>query len=221
MSAFVGGFGGAPGVRSGRAAAAREAVVMGVEARVDRRAALRLGVAAAIAAAAAGAAPQLARADGAVSGATRNRARNLYGSRVLDLTVAIEQLPSLVDSGDWVKVSNVVSSDKKKPGFLTSEKNAFDLFVSGGWAGYSPEQKALTGAKNIMFQMAAQLERAAKNKDKSAGKKAAERLVASFNEFKAVGEIMPNPFESEPGQKWSSDFAYSRKMGSSPYLNAP
>lgn len=59
---------------------------------------------------AAGAAP--AFADGAVSMATVQRARGIYGGRIADLTDAVEK-------GDTAAIM--------------AEKNAFALFVSGGY----------------------------------------------------------------------------------------
>eukprot|EP00183_Erythrolobus_madagascarensis_P006644 CAMPEP_0185843786 /NCGR_PEP_ID=MMETSP1354-20130828/192_1 /TAXON_ID=708628 /ORGANISM="Erythrolobus madagascarensis, Strain CCMP3276" /LENGTH=223 /DNA_ID=CAMNT_0028543345 /DNA_START=86 /DNA_END=757 /DNA_ORIENTATION=- len=221
MAAFVGnGLVRCGAVRSACSSGAVSRVVMmnGESGAVDRRTVLQVGVAAALAAAAAGV-PSIALADGAVSPATRVRARGIYGSRVMDLTTVVEQLPELVEAGEWTKALNVVSSDKKKPGFLVLEKNAFQLFLSGAYAGFRTEQAELTNARNIIFEMAAQVERAAKKEDKSTAKKAADRLVAAFSEFKAVGELVPNPFANEPGQEWSSDFAFNRKMNQSPYAN--
>lgn len=70
---------------------------------------------------AAGAAP--AFADGAVSMATVQRSRGIYGGRIADLGAAVEK-------GDTAAV--------------TAEKNAFALFVSGG---YKMSTKAVRRAR--------------------------------------------------------------------------
>lgn len=79
---------------------------------VDRRDVLSTVATAGVAAAFAGATP--AFADGAVSGATKNRARGIYGNRIAALRKA-------VDAGDF--------------GAVVAEKNAFILFNSGALKG--------------------------------------------------------------------------------------
>ncbi|KAH8070144.1 xanthine dehydrogenase [Aureococcus anophagefferens] len=92
--------------------------------------------------AAAVAAPQIASADGAVSAATVERSRGIYGGRIADLKDAVEK-------GDFAAV--------------LAEKNAFDLFNSGAYAQKSAITKAqkaiaVTETKNIMEAIASKRE---------------------------------------------------------------
>ena len=94
---------------------------------MDRRAAISaFGVAAATAAV-----PMAAFADGAVSSATINRARGIYGDR-------IASLKSAVAAGDFAAVA--------------AEKNAFILFNSGAYPGAKSKAKkaaAIAGTNDI------------------------------------------------------------------------
>eukprot|EP00186_Timspurckia_oligopyrenoides_P003540 CAMPEP_0182448012 /NCGR_PEP_ID=MMETSP1172-20130603/22680_1 /TAXON_ID=708627 /ORGANISM="Timspurckia oligopyrenoides, Strain CCMP3278" /LENGTH=213 /DNA_ID=CAMNT_0024644703 /DNA_START=152 /DNA_END=790 /DNA_ORIENTATION=+ len=210
-SAFVGV---TSGGLCGSAKVQRSAVCLKMSAapsgEMDRRSVLLLGTA--MASLAFVGAPGNALADGAVSDATRKRARVIYGARVMDLTPEIEKLPELAEKGSWVQILNMVSSDKKKPGSLVGMKNSFILFTSGAYAGFKQSQVELTNAQNILFDAVSKLENAAKSKNTKVAQLAANEIVKSFNEYKAVGELKPNPFAGEPGQVWSSDFAATRKM---------
>eukprot|EP00612_Vaucheria_litorea_P005323 CAMPEP_0171461606 /NCGR_PEP_ID=MMETSP0945-20130129/5984_1 /TAXON_ID=109269 /ORGANISM="Vaucheria litorea, Strain CCMP2940" /LENGTH=129 /DNA_ID=CAMNT_0011987981 /DNA_START=295 /DNA_END=684 /DNA_ORIENTATION=+ len=73
--------------------------------------------------------PQISLADGSVSIATIQRARGIYGSRVLNLSDA-------VDKADFSTVA--------------SDKTAFTLLVSGGFSSKS-EKKAAAELKKEIF----------------------------------------------------------------------
>lgn len=117
---------------------------------MDRRSAFSAvtGAAAVVAAA-----PQLAFADGAVSAATVQKARAVYGSRIYDLK-------SAVDSGNFDAVAG--------------EKNAFILFNSGAYptAKSKAEKKAAIEGTNAIFA-------AVKSGDKAALKSAYSSYIAA------------------------------------------
>jgi len=108
--------------------------------------------------------PQLALADGAVSAATKERSRAVYGNR-------IAQLKSAVDKGDF--------------GAVAEEKNAFVLFNSGAYPAAKDKSKkseAIQGT-NAIFA-------AIKNKDSAALKSAYKNYIAS-NEIKELPKVDP------------------------------
>lgn len=118
---------------------------------MDRRAAFG----AIAGAAAVVAAPQFASADGAVSAATVQKARQVYGNRIYNLK-------SAVDSGNFDAI--------------IGEKNAFILFNSGAYptAKDKSAKKAAIAATNAIFA-------AVKSGDKGALKSAYATYVASNN----------------------------------------
>lgn len=123
---------------------------------MDRRAAMgQFGVAAAVVAGF----PALASADGAVSTATVNRARGIYGGRVAALEAAVKK-------GDFAAVAG--------------EKNAFILFNSGAYPGIKNKGKksAAISSTNAIFA-------AIKGKD-AAGLKTAYASYVSANGIKAT-----------------------------------
>ena len=95
--------------------------------------------------------PAIASADGAVSTASIQRARAVYGDRIL-------ALKSAVDSGDFAAVAD--------------EKNAFILFNSGAYANNKGKKAAAIGATNEIFA-------AIRNKDAAALKSSFSAYVAS------------------------------------------
>ena len=80
----------------------------------------------------AGATP--AFADGAVSDATRSRAKGIYGGRIANLGGAVER-------GDL--------------GAIATEKNAFILFNSGAYSGPGEARKAVGCAQKANFLLVA------------------------------------------------------------------
>ena len=136
---------------------------------MDRRAAFR-----SIAAGAATfvAAPQLALADGAVTGQTVQRAKTVYGSRILGLK-------SAVDKGDF--------------GAVADEKNAFVLYNSGAY----PSSKDKAAKKNAIKQTNA-IFAAIKAGDKGALKSAYNDFVAS-NELFDIPTVDPNKGQGYSG----------------------
>ena len=94
---------------------------------MDRRAAF--GQIAAAGAVLAGV-PAIASADGAVSAATKTRARGIYGSR-------IAALASAVAKGDFDAIA--------------AEKNAFILFNSGAYAKDNKKLRAAISGTNAIF----------------------------------------------------------------------
>ena len=74
--------------------------------------------------------PAIASADGSVSTATIQRARSVYGDRIVALKSAVE-------SGDFAAVAD--------------EKNAFILFNSGAYANNKSKKSAAIGATNEIF----------------------------------------------------------------------
>ena len=117
---------------------------------VDRRAAFgQIATAAAVVALVPGA----AQADGAVSSATKTKAKVIYGARIADLK-------SAVASGDFDAIA--------------AEKNAFILFNSGAYPtakDKASKAKAIEGT-NAIFS-------AIRSKDKGALKSAYDSYVAS------------------------------------------
>jgi hypothetical protein len=94
---------------------------------MDRRAAF--GQIAAAGAVVAGL-PSIASADGAVSVATKTRARGIYGSRIADLASAVAK-------GDFDAVA--------------AEKNAFILFNSGAYAKDNAKLRSAISGTNAIF----------------------------------------------------------------------
>ena len=74
--------------------------------------------------------PSIAAADGAVSAATKSRARGIYGDR-------IAALASAVAKGDFDAIA--------------AEKNAFILFNSGAYAKDKSKLKAAVSGTNAIF----------------------------------------------------------------------
>ena len=143
---------------------------------MDRRQALtQVGIAAAGLASI----PSIASADGAVSGATKARARGIYGDR-------IAALASAVSSGDFTAVAE--------------EKAAFVLFNSGAYPSAKDKSKkaAAIEGTNAIF-------RAIRAKDKAGLKSAYDSYVAS-NDISPLPEVSIDG--SQPGQGYSSDFDY-------------
>jgi Photosystem II Psb31 protein len=125
---------------------------------MDRRAAFG----AIAGAAAVVAAPQFASADGAVSAATINRSKSIYGEK-------ISALKSAVDSGNFDAV--------------VAEKNAFVLFNSGAYPRAKDKDlkaKAIAGT-NAIFS-------AVKAGDKAALKSAYNAYVSS-NNIKSIPQV--------------------------------
>jgi Photosystem II Psb31 protein len=106
-------------------------------------------------------APQLAFADGAVSAASRLKARTVYGNRIYDLKAA-------VDAGNFDAVA--------------AEKSAFILFNSGAYA------KDKTGAKQAAIEGTNAIFAAIKAGDKAALKSAYSKYVAS-NEITGLPKV--------------------------------
>ena len=108
--------------------------------------------------------PQLALADGAVSGATKERAKAVYGNR-------IAQLKAAVDKGDF--------------GAVADEKNAFVLYNSGAYpmAKDKSKKSEAINETNAIFA-------AIKNKDSAALKAAYKQYVAS-NDIKEFPKVDP------------------------------
>jgi Photosystem II Psb31 protein len=129
---------------------------------MDRRAAF--GAFAGAAAVVAGV-PQIASADGAVSGASILKARQIYGGRILELK-------SAVDSGNFDAI--------------TSEKTAFVLFNSGAYptAKDKASKKAAIAGTNAIFA-------AAKAGDKAALASAYKSYVAA-NDIKGLPTVSKN-----------------------------
>ena len=124
---------------------------------MDRRAAVG-----AIAAAGLVAVPTMASADGAISSATKQRAKFTYGGR-------IGALKSAVDKGDFAAVA--------------AEKNAFVLFNSGAYPSLKDKSKkseAIAGTNAIFAAIRA--------KDAAALKKAYASYVAA-NDIKEPATI--------------------------------
>lgn len=124
---------------------------------MDRRAAFTTIAGAAVVTVA----PQLAFADGAVSAASRLKARTVYGNRIYDLKTA-------VDAGNFDAVA--------------AEKSAFVLFNSGAYA------KDKTGAKQAAIEGTNAIFAAIKAGDKAALKTAYSKYVAS-NEITPLPKV--------------------------------
>eukprot|EP00184_Porphyridium_aerugineum_P007148 CAMPEP_0184699620 /NCGR_PEP_ID=MMETSP0313-20130426/5832_1 /TAXON_ID=2792 /ORGANISM="Porphyridium aerugineum, Strain SAG 1380-2" /LENGTH=205 /DNA_ID=CAMNT_0027158739 /DNA_START=97 /DNA_END=714 /DNA_ORIENTATION=+ len=173
-------------------------VVMSAEPvdNVSRRAFLFTTLATVSAAVAANqAAPALA--DGAVSAATKNRARTLYGKRILALSPIIETLPALVNKQEWILVDDVVKLPTNKnpeAGVLIREKNAFSLFISGAFGDNKDIANDLKSLEATIFDKSKAIEDAVYARNKADASKAVAELVAAFEEFKRLGNIKENPF---------------------------
>jgi len=132
---------------------------------MDRRAAFGQIAGAAAVVAAAGV-PAMASADGAVSAATRTKAKAIYGNR-------IAMLKDAVNKGDFASI--------------VEEKNAFILFNSGVYP--SPKEKA---NKKAAIEQVNAIFSAIRKGDKAAVKTAYDSYVKtqgikSFDEMKASG----------------------------------
>jgi Photosystem II Psb31 protein len=130
---------------------------MSTSLNMDRRTAFNSIAAAAVVTAV----PQFAFADGAVSTATRQRARSVYGTRIYDLKKA-------VDDGNFDAI--------------VAEKSAFILFNSGAYA------KDKTGAKQAAIESTNAIFAAIKARDKAALKSAYSKYLA-INEINALPAV--------------------------------
>eukprot|EP00814_Leptocylindrus_danicus_P014383 CAMPEP_0116048076 /NCGR_PEP_ID=MMETSP0321-20121206/29337_1 /TAXON_ID=163516 /ORGANISM="Leptocylindrus danicus var. danicus, Strain B650" /LENGTH=186 /DNA_ID=CAMNT_0003530209 /DNA_START=1028 /DNA_END=1588 /DNA_ORIENTATION=+ len=142
---------------------------------MDRRTAFAAASAAAVTAAM----PMAAMADGAVSAATVNRARGIYGDR-------IAALKSAVAAGDFKAVA--------------AEKNAFILFNSGAYPGAKNKDKknsAITGT-NAIFA-------AIRSGDKSALASAYDDYMKT-NGISALPDVSTDG--KSPGQGYSCDYDF-------------
>ena len=139
---------------------------------MDRRSAFAAASVAAVTAAM----PMAAMADGAVSAATKNRARGIYGNR-------IAALKSAVAAGDF--------------GAVAAEKNAFILFNSGAYSGINNKDKlntAVAGTNKIFG--------AIRSKDKT-GLSAAYDEYMKTNDISALPVV--DTGGKNPGQGYSCD----------------
>ncbi|KAA8497242.1 hypothetical protein FVE85_0971 [Porphyridium purpureum] len=184
------------------------------DAALSRRAVLGLAGSAAAALALAAAPISPALADGAVSSATKYRARNLYGSRIFDAAPMIEKLVAAVNAKNWDTVESIVG----KKGPLEDLKNSFTLFATGAYPTDKLVQTDLIGNTAVIYEMAGILRKAADQQDQKKALKAVNELVKSYKEYLAAGELKENPFADAPGQAWSGDFSPLRKTGKSPYI---
>lgn len=137
---------------------------------VDRREAFGEIVTAAVGIAAF---PALSSADGAVSSATVNRARGIYGSRVAALKDAVAK-------GDFAAVA--------------AEKNAFVLFNSGAYPGAKTKEdkaKAIAQVNDIFA--------AIRSQDKGALKTAYDKYVADngINPLPSIDNTQGQGFSSD------------------------
>lgn len=124
---------------------------------MDRRAAFgQIAVAGAVLAGV----PAIASADGSVSAATINRARGIYGDRIVLLKGAVA-------AGDFKAIAE--------------EKNAFVLFNSGAYANNKGKKKAAIAQTNDIFK-------AIRSGDKAAVKTAYDSYVAA-NEISGLPDV--------------------------------
>jgi len=126
--------------------------------------------------------PQVAMADGAVSTATIQRARGIYGGR-------IARLKDAVSKGDFAAVE--------------SEKNAFILFNSGAYRTKSPKAKAEKAAAEAAY---ADILAAVSAKD--AGK--LKSSYAAYVKAADI-DINPKPVDQMTGQGYSNDYDWKVK----------
>jgi Photosystem II Psb31 protein len=131
----------------------------------------RRGAMGAIAAAGLVALPAIASADGAVSAATKQRARFNYGSR-------IGALKDAVAKGDF--------------GAVAAEKDAFILFNSGAYAGNKAKKNAAIAGTNAIFA-------AIRSKDTGALKKAYGDYIASnsISDIKPIDSSQGQGYSSD------------------------
>jgi len=126
--------------------------------------------------------PQVAMADGAVSTATIQRARGIYGGRIAGLKTAVSK-------GDFAAVE--------------SEKNAFILFNSGAYRTNSPKAKAEKAATVAAYEDVL----AAVNA-KDAGK--LKSSYAAYVKAADI-DINPKPVDQMTGQGYSNDYDWKVK----------
>jgi len=126
--------------------------------------------------------PQVAMADGAVSTATIQRARGIYGGR-------IARLKDAVSKGDFAAVE--------------SEKNAFILFNSGAYRTNSPKAKAEKAATVAAYE-----DVLAAVSAKDAGK--LKTSYAAYVKAADI-DINPKPLDQMSGQGYSNDYDWKVK----------
>jgi len=126
--------------------------------------------------------PQVAMADGAVSVATIQRARGIYGGRIAGLKDAVSK-------GDFAAVE--------------SEKNAFILFNSGAYRTNSPKAKAEKAATVAAYQ-----DVLAAVSAKDAGK--LKTSYAAYVKAADI-DINPKPLDQMSGQGYSNDYDWKVK----------
>merc|ERR1711977_338636 len=130
----------------------------------------------------AGVMPQVAMADGAVSVATIQRARGIYGGRIAGLKDAVSK-------GDFAAVE--------------SEKNAFILFNSGAYRTNSPKAKAEKAATVAAYE-----DVLAAVSAKDAGK--LKTSYAAYVKAADI-DINPKPLDQMSGQGYSNDYDWKVK----------
>jgi len=126
--------------------------------------------------------PQVAMADGAVSTATIQRARGIYGGRIAGLKDAVSK-------GDFAAVE--------------SEKNAFILFNSGAYRTNSPKAKAEKAATVAAYE-----DVLAAVSAKDAGK--LKTSYAAYVKAADI-DINPKPLDQMSGQGYSNDYDWKVK----------
>jgi len=126
--------------------------------------------------------PQVAMADGAVSVATIQRARGIYGGRIAGLKDAVSK-------GDFAAVE--------------SEKNAFILFNSGAYRTNSPKAKAEKAATVAAYE-----DVLAAVSAKDAGK--LKTSYAAYVKAADI-DINPKPLDQMSGQGYSNDYDWKVK----------
>ncbi|KAF6005064.1 hypothetical protein F1559_005041 [Cyanidiococcus yangmingshanensis] len=161
-------------------------------------------------------------ADGAVSRATRERARGQYGPRVLASQAIIDEIQQATSAGNLDQVAaltanpkNISKRERKELeslngfGALYAQKNAF-MLLKGAVRGDRVREPEMERVVERLYATADDIYRAARAGNKDKVDRMVKNLSLFLNSVITVAEIRPLDAEEVPGQAYSSDFDWRR-----------
>jgi len=161
-------------------------------------------------------------ADGAVSRATRERARGQYGPRVLATQAIIDRIEQAANAGNLELVAALTANPKKISkkerkelesldgfGALYAERNAF-LLLKGAVRGDRVREPEMDRVVDRLFATADEIYQAARIGNRDKVLRSARNLPLYLNSVITVAEVNPRGPDAAPGQAFSSDFDWRR-----------
>ncbi|KAK4534810.1 hypothetical protein CDCA_CDCA03G0835 [Cyanidium caldarium] len=184
----------------------------------DRRAFLLAGLASAVLAAL----PRSALADGAVSPATRQRARGVYGPRVLAYSGLIDQLSETAASGNLQRVAAMTADPSK-----LSKRERAALELEEGFGAFYEDKRAFSLLRNAVrgertkevemdrvvdrfFTAVNDIHTAAEKGDADKVQRLAKDLSLYLRGVQTVADLTPSGLENVPGVASMSDYDWKR-----------